>query len=131
MQITVSRRAKLRLFLLLAAGFAAGFLNGLLGAGGGILLVYALSAMNPDKTPDGVRDNFAATIAAVLPVTLFSAILYGIDGRMDISAVTPLVIPAALGGLSGAWLLSRINTKLLKKLFAVLVIYSGIRMLLG
>jgi len=131
LQITVSRRAKRRIFLLLTAGLAAGFLNGLLGAGGGILLVYALSAMNPDKTPDGVRDNFAATIAAVLPVTLFSAILYAADGRMDISAVTPLVIPAVLGGLAGAWLLSRINTKLLKKLFAVLVIYSGIRMLLG
>ncbi len=130
MQITVSRRARTRFFLLLTAGTAAGFLNGLLGAGGGILLVFALSAMNPDKSPEGVRDNFAATIAAVLPVTLFSAILYASDGRMDFSAVTPLILPAVLGGAAGAWLLSRINTNLLKKLFAVLVIYSGIRMLL-
>ncbi len=130
MQITVSRRAKTRFFLLLSIGCGAGFLNGLLGAGGGILLVYALSAINPDKSPEGVRDNFAATIAAVLPVTLLSAILYAADGRMDFASVTPLIVPALLGGTAGAWLLGRINTNLLKKLFAVLVIYSGIRMLL-
>lgn len=130
LQITVSRRAKTRLFVLVAVGASAGFLNGLLGAGGGILLVYALSALNPDKSPDGVRNNFAATIASVLPVTVLSAVLYAVDGRMDLAAVSPLVLPALLGGFAGAWLLGRINTTLLKKLFAALVIYSGISMLL-
>lgn len=130
MQITVSRRAKTRLILLAATGAAAGFLNGLLGAGGGIVLIYALTALNPDKTADGVRDNFAATIACVLPVTLLSAFLYARDGRMDFSAVTPLILPALLGGLAGALLLGKINTVLLKRLFALLVIYSGINMIL-
>ena len=130
MQITVSRRAKTRLLLLLTAGAAAGFLNGLLGAGGGILLVYALTAMNPDHTPDAVRDNFAATIAAVLPITLLSTVLYAADGRMDVSAVSPLILPALLGGTAGAFLLGRINTAFLKKLFALLVIWSGLYMLL-
>lgn len=130
MQITVSRRAKTRLILLLSVGAAAGFLNGLLGAGGGILLVYALTAMNPDRSPDAVRNNFAATVAAVLPVTLLSTVLYAADGRMDFSAVTPLVLPAILGGTAGAFLLGRINTTLLKKLFALLVIWSGLYMLL-
>ncbi|MBO5670516.1 MAG: sulfite exporter TauE/SafE family protein [Clostridia bacterium] len=129
MQINVSRRAKTRLILLLSVGAAAGFLNGLLGAGGGILLVYALTALNPDRSPDAVRDNFAATIAAVLPITLLSAILYAADGRMDFSAVTPLVLPALVGGTAGAFLLGRINTNLLKKLFALLVIWSGLYML--
>jgi len=129
MQIQVSRRTKRQFVLLIAAGLAAGFLNGLLGAGGGVLLIYALSALNPDKSPDGVRDNFAATVACVLPVTLLSAILYAADGRMDFAAVTPLVLPAILGGTAGAVLLGRIPTKLLKKLFALLVIWSGISML--
>ncbi len=129
MQITVSRRAKTRLLVLVAVGGAAGFLNGLLGAGGGILLVYALTAMNPDRTPDGVRDNFAATVAAVLPITLLSAILYARDGRMDFAAVTPLVLPALIGGAAGAFLLDRINTAFLKKLFSLLVIWSGLYML--
>ncbi len=130
MQIIPSRRAKARLLLLAASGAAAGFLNGLLGAGGGIILIYALSALNPDKSPNGVRDNFASTIACILPVTILSALLYARDGRMDLSAVSPLVLPAAVGGLAGAYLLGRINTALLKKLFALLVIYSGISMIL-
>lgn len=129
MQITLSRRTKKRLLLLAAAGGAAGFLNGLLGAGGGILLIYALTAMNPDNTPNGVRDNFAATVAAVLPITLLSAILYARDGRMDFFAVTPLVLPALLGGTAGALLLDRISTGFLKKLFSLLVIWSGLYML--
>lgn len=130
MQITVSRRAKRRLILLAATGAAAGFLNGLLGAGGGIVLIYALSALNPDKSESGIRDNFASTIACILPVTLLSAFLYAADGRMDFTAVCPLVLPAIIGGFAGACLLGRINTVLLKKLFALLVIYSGISMIL-
>ncbi len=130
MQITVSRRAKTRLILLAATGAVAGFLNGLLGAGGGIVLIYALTALNPDKSEDGVRDNFAATIACILPVTLLSAFLYAKDGRMDVYAVAPLVLPAILGGFVGAWFLGKINTVLLKRLFALLVIYSGISMIL-
>ncbi len=129
MQITISRRTKKRLLVLLAVGGAAGFLNGLLGAGGGILLVYALTALNPDRSPEAVRDNFAATIAAVLPITLLSAVLYAVDGRMDFSAVTPLMLPAVLGGAAGALLLGRINTVFLKKLFSLLVIWSGLYML--
>ena len=130
MEITVSRRAKTRLILLAATGAAAGFLNGLLGAGGGIVLIYALTVLNPDKSEDGVRDNFATTIACVLPITLLSAFLYASDGRMDFGAVTPLVLPALIGGYVGACLLGKINTVLLKRIFALLVIYSGINMIL-
>ncbi len=131
MQISVSRHAKTRLVLLLSVAFAAGFLNGLLGAGGGILLIYAFSALNPDKSPEGVRDNFAATIACILPITTLSAFLYAADGRMDVTAVAPFVLPALLGGFAGACLLGKISTVLLKKMFALLVIYAGLRMILS
>ncbi len=129
MRIVLSLSAKKRLLLAVGAGAAAGFLNGLLGAGGGILLMYAFSFLNPDRSDAGVRDNFAATVAAVLPVTLFSAFLYVKDGRTDLSAVTPLILPALIGGIAGALLLDRLPTGLLKKLFSLLVIYSGFRML--
>lgn len=130
MQIQVSSKAKRTLLALVLTGAAAGFLNGLLGAGGGILLVYALSALNPDKSPDGVRDNFAATIACVLPITALSAAVYTAGGRVDAAALSPLILPAAAGGLCGALLLDKINTALLKKIFALLVVYSGASMLL-
>ncbi len=130
MHLTHKLAAKKRLLLTLLFGLFAGFINGLLGAGGGILLVYAFAALNPDKTESGVRDNFSATIASILPISLFSAFLYAKDGRMDAGAVTPLILPALLGGFGGALLLGRIPTGVLKKIFAILVIYSGISMVL-
>jgi len=130
MQIRISAKTKKRLLALILAGAAAGFLNGLLGAGGGILLIYVFSAMNPDTSPAGTRDNFAATIACVIPITLFSVILYMADGRISPGEISPLALPAVLGGISGALLLDRVNTTFLKKFFACLVIYSGISMIL-
>ena len=129
MRVTVSSSTKKRLLLAVSGGVAAGFLNGLLGAGGGILLMYIFSFLNPDRSPEGVRDNFAVTVAAVLPVTLFSAYLYTQDGRVDLASVSPLILPALLGGITGALLLDRLPTGLLKKIFALLVVYSGFRML--
>ena len=129
MLIALSGKAKRRIAALLLCGAAAGFLNGLLGAGGGILLVYALSALNTDKSPAGVRDNFAATIACVIPMTVLSVILYAAEGRVSFASVSPLLLPAAAGGVLGAFLLDKISTKLLKKIFALLVLFAGIRML--
>lgn len=129
MQMQITQRAR-SFFVLLATGAAAGFLGGFLGAGGGILLVYALSALNPDKSPAGVRNNFAATVACVLPVTALSAVLYAEAGHFSLSDAYPLFIPAAAGGLIGAWLLDRIDTAVLKKIFSVLVLWGGASMLL-
>ncbi len=130
MILQVSPKAKRNILALLAAGIAAGFLNGLLGAGGGIILIYVLSALNRDTSPEGVRDNFAATVACVLPITALSAILYAADGTVKAGTFSSLLLPAAAGGAAGAFLLDKISTKLLKKIFAALVIFAGIRMLM-
>lgn len=130
MKITVSEKSRREPLLLLLTGAAAGFLNGLLGAGGGIVLVFAFGLLNPDRSPDGVRDNFAATIACILPITALSAVFYARGGGLPPSTLSPLILPAVAGGVCGALLLDRINTVWLKKLFAVLVAYSGASMLL-
>ena len=131
MVLEVSRKAKRTVLALSAAGLAAGFLNGLLGAGGGIVLVYALSLLRPDRSPDGVRDTFAATVACVLPMTAVSALLYAESGRLGGISLTGMILPAAAGGVCGALLLDKISTGILKKIFAALVLFAGIRMIAG
>ena len=123
---------KKKLMILVLLGTAAGFINGLLGAGGGILLVWVFSLRNPNDSPEGVRDTFASTLAAILPITALSAILYslGESGTPSISELAPLILPAIAGGAIGAFLLHRINTMFLKKIFALLILYSGISMVL-
>ena len=105
---------------------AAGFVNGFLGTGGGIILMLALSLMPPgdDNT---ARDRFATIIAVILPLSLVSALIYGKD--IDISLAVPYLIPGILGGIVGALLLDKLNVKLVKRLFAIMVIWAGVNFL--
>lgn len=130
MYIKTSHSAKRSLVTFILICAAAGFVNGLLGAGGGILLVWAFSRCIREESGNGVRSTFAATLAAVLPITVVSAFLYGRQFLPSVSELSPLVLPGIIGGTVGALLLGKVPTLFLKKLFAVLVLYSGISMVL-
>lgn len=113
--------------LLLLCGGAAGFVNGLLGAGGGIILVFTLgAAMGRDADP---RDIYATALAITLPVTALSLARYAAGGALDTTGFARFLIPAVLGGALGGWLLDRLDTRLTKKIFAAIVIWSGLSML--
>lgn len=99
------------------AAVAAGFVNGFLGTGGGIILIFALG-----MTEVEARDKFATVIAVILPLSLVSAIFY----KVKIESAAPYLLPGMLGGATGAWLLDKINIKWLKKIFAIMVIWAGI-----
>lgn len=116
-------------FLLSLSGAAAGLANGLLGAGGGIIVTYALAKLlrNQDAT---ARDVFANVVAAMLPMTTVSAVVYALHGNLELKDASPFLLPAIIGGVIGALLLGKINTRWLKKIFAALVIFSGVRMIL-
>lgn len=122
-------RSKARNTLISLSAFGAGICNGLLGAGGGILLVLALSRLSNDKFSDS-RDVYVNAQAAMLPVTAVSCLIYGFRGMMNTDSFTVYAIPALLGGITGGVLLSRINSSWIKRLFAILVVWSGVRMML-
>ncbi len=112
--------------LLCLIGIAAGTVNGLLGSGAGIVLIYALRAIYPEM---GERELFTLSLCTVFFLTLSSALFYGADGRYSFADFLPYAVPAAAGGLAGSLILARINTALLKKVFCGLLIISGILML--
>lgn len=109
--------------------FAAGIVNGMFGTGGGIILVFWLAYVMTEKRGYSPRDIFATVIAVVLPMSLVSLWLYFKDGNVNISDALVYLAPGAIGGLIGAFLLQKINLKLLKKAFAAMVIYAGVKML--
>lgn len=115
--------------LIVLAGFAAGIINGVFGTGGGIVLVFLLARLLKEKIGYSPRDAFASVIAIVLPMSIVSACLYVKEGSVSISDASGYLLPAALGGITGALLLDKINLKFLKKLFALLVVYAGIKMM--
>ncbi len=132
MYIKLSQNRKKEWIRHITLGAGAGFLNGLLGAGGGILLVHLFTPKDVHSTPESTRNAFFCTLAAILPMTALSAILYALDGQTarSLTEMTPLVIPAIAGGTAGAFLLERIHATLLKAIFSLLVLYAGISMVM-
>ena len=100
MKKELSALKKDKLFLLFGASLAAGVTNALLGTGGGIILIYALSHVFKDKQN---RDIFALSLCAVFVMTLLSASIYGIGGRFTFRDFAPLILPSLLGGALGIY----------------------------
>ncbi len=121
-------------------GAAAGLCNGLLGAAGGILLVLFLPHMplpaslmgrGPVTTLEDRRDVLATSMAVMLPVSAVSLVTYFLGGiRPSLGISAAILLPAALGGVLGARLLVRLPAAFLRRLFALLVLIAGLRMIL-
>ena len=113
---------------LVLVGLAAGLVNGLLGAGGGILIVFGLTPLLGRDT-ESRRDIFANALCVMLPVSVVSLINYTAAGHLPQADFAPILIPCVVGGLAGALLLDRVNTTVLQRLFALIVIWSGAAMI--
>ena len=114
---------------IVAIGVAAGFLNGLLGAGGGIVIVYGLGWLygRGEIEPYSL---FATSIAVMLPLSAVSALQYVHNGHLPEFSVSALILPAAAGGALGALLLRRLTPRALAKLFAAVVLASGVALVI-
>ena len=114
---------------LVVFGLSAGFINGLLGAGGGIVAVIALRRLLKEKRAEE-SDIFANSLCIMLPVSALSCLFYGVRGDIVTEGFGAFALPAVLGGIGGGLLLGRLSTGALKKLFGGLVILSGILLII-
>lgn len=105
-------------------GFFIGLINSLLGACGGILSVAALK-----KEGLGQREAQANAVAIILPITIISSLFYIYNGYVDVNQAFIYIPGGIIGAITGGFLLPKIPQKILKKIFAVLVIWAGIRMI--
>ena len=67
----------------------------------------------------------------MIPGCALSFGIYAARGHFSITAALPLAISAAFGGILGSILLSKINSTVIGKIFAIIVIFSGVRMIIG
>ena len=113
---------KIKTFLLSAA---VGTVNALFGAGGGLIAVSAFKAKDFSQ-----KKAQASAIAVILPLCLISSAVYAARGYYSISDALPYLPFGLLGAYLGAKLLKKIPDRALKKIFALFLIYTGIRMLM-
>lgn len=106
------------------AGLAAGAVNGLFGAGGGMILVPALGLLTPLEE----REIFPASISIMLPACLIS-LLVSRSGPLPWAAAAPYLIGSTVGGVLAGLLGKRIPTKYLHRLLGLFILYGGVRYL--
>ncbi len=109
-----------------AVGVVAGFLSGLFGVGGGILIVPALVLVL------GFEQRLAhgTSLSAVLPISAAGLIGFAVEGKVDWRAGVCLAVGAVAGALIGTSLLRRLDTRVLALGFAVLLVATAVRMVL-
>jgi uncharacterized membrane protein YfcA len=106
-------------------GAAAGFLNGLFGAGGGVAVVPMLEQMKIEP-----QKAHATSVAIIFPLSVLSTILYWFQGvPIDWNKLVWLLPFGIVGAVLGSKWLTKIPQDLLRRIFGAFVVYSGFRML--
>lgn len=120
-----------KLWWFVPATLTAGVVNGLLGAGGGVIMLYVVRAILRGRGDAQAiqKDTFASVVAIILPVSIVSAISYASNGNLNMDIMRILTVPALVGGIIGAYLTDRLPSRVIRGIFALLVIISGVRMI--
>ncbi len=115
----------------LLIGLSAGVLSGLVGIGGGIIMVPAL-VFFMNYTQHQAQGTSLAVLT--LPVVILASIYYynqcqKLGTPIDLKIVVLLAGGFIIGAYFGSKMALAINQEMLKKVFAVILFYTAIKML--
>lgn len=103
-------------------GVAVGLLNGLLGAGGGMVMVPLMELWGV-----GGKKSHATSLAVIVPLSAISAAVYLWRGWFVPGDALPFLLPGLLGAVAGGLLLNKVKVKWLKVAFGLLLIWGGVK----
>lgn len=113
-------------YMLLIIGLVAGYLSGLIGIGGGVVIVPALVyllSMN-QKTAQG-----STLFMFLFPVGILGVYNYYKAGHLDYRTAAIMAVTFIVGSYLGSKTAIAFDTKVVKQVFAVVIILIGIKML--
>jgi uncharacterized protein len=116
------------LALLIFIGLSAGFLSGVFGIGGGVVIVPALIYLA------GFRQHLATgTSLAVLlpPVGVAAVVEYYRHGNVNLYAALIIAVTVTIGAFGGAVLANRLAGPYLRLAFGIFVVVLGVSLILG
>ncbi len=115
------------ILFLVFVGLLAGFLSGILGIGGGVVMVPLLLLVGFTQ-----HQAQGTSLAAMLPpVTLLAVLQYSKGGHVDWKMALIISATFIIGGLFGSKLAVAINEQMLKKIFGILMLFIAIKMIFG
>ena len=107
------------------AGLGAGAVNGLFGAGGGMVLVPLLSLLTQLEEDE----IFGSSLAIILPICIVSLTATAITGTVAWQASLPWLFGSAAGGILAGFFGRKIPTVWLHRGLGILIVWGGIRYL--
>lgn len=110
--------------MLIVCGAIIGFVNGFFGGGGGMVAVPVLERVLKTKT----KTAHATAILIILPLCIVSAIIYIISGFFKLNIGLSAGAGVMAGGALGAILLSKLNNKVIRIIFAAIMTVVGFKM---
>lgn len=116
----------LSLFILLCVllGITVGFVSGLLGMGGGLVIVPALMLLLPmlDVPADIIIPLALGTsLCSIVITSSVASFVHFRNGNIPVKLTKKFIIPIALGSLTGALVADLLSVHLLKSMFAFVV----------
>lgn len=114
------------ILLLILIGLAAGFLSGLIGIGGGIIMVPALVMLIGFSQKQAQGTSLGILL---LPVGILAVMQYYRQGYLDVRYVFIVAAGFVAGGYFGSKLALSISEAWMKKIFAVLLLLIAVKML--
>ena len=107
------------------AGMAAGAVNGLFGAGGGMILLPILGWI-------GILDKqslFPASVCIMLPICVTSLLISGLQTAIPFSEALPYLLGSIPGGILAGKFAQRIPLHWLHRGLGLMILWGGIRYL--
>jgi len=109
------------------AGSSAGIVNGLFGAGGGMVLLPLLSKTTKLRSDE----QFASCVCIILPLSMISAAIYFLRGGSFGAAAVPYLLGGALGGIIAGLVLKRLSPTLLHRALGIFILWGGLRLVMS
>lgn len=106
-------------------GILIGLVNGVFGAGGGMIAVPVLKKQGLDQ-----KLAHANAVAVILPITIISAVLYLVKGNVTLIDSWAFIPTGLIGSVIATLALQKFSNKVLQKTFAAFMIYAGVRLLM-
>jgi len=116
---------KKKIVLLIATGVVAGLINGLFGAGSGLVLIPVISAFVGHKE----KVAHATTLSCVMMMCLVGAGVYIANSQVKFDVLVWCLIGSLIGSIIGTVLLQKFKNQIINLIFSCILIVAGILMI--
>lgn len=108
--------------VILAVGTVLGFLSGLGVGGGSLLMLWLTLVVN-------MEHSIARTINLLffIPSAIVASLFRWRQGSLDLKKILPAILAGCAAAAVFAWLSTQLDISILKKLFGVLLLATGLR----